>query len=36
MIIVKEGRIFKNGTVRQIVSNIEALKEANIEPPITT
>jgi cobalt/nickel transport system ATP-binding protein len=36
MIILKEGSIFKDGPVREVVSNIEALEEANIEPPIIT
>jgi len=36
IIILKEGRIFKDGPIREVVSNIEALEEANIEPPIIT
>jgi cobalt/nickel transport system ATP-binding protein len=36
MIILKEGRIFKDGPLREVLTNIEALEEANIEPPIIT
>jgi cobalt/nickel transport system ATP-binding protein len=36
MIILKAGTIFKDGPIREVLTNIEALKEANIEPPIIT
>jgi cobalt/nickel transport system ATP-binding protein len=36
IIILKEGTIFKDGNIREVLTNIEALEEANIEPPIIT
>ncbi|EDN70620.1 Cobalt transport protein ATP-binding subunit [Beggiatoa sp. PS] len=36
MIILKAGTIFKDGNIREVLTNIEALEEANIEPPIIT
>lgn len=36
MIILKAGTIFKEGPIREVLTNIDALEDANIEPPIIT